>query len=633
MISRWLQGISEVLCIVFPVVGCFFILEIPAYLGWSIISEEYYGIVFGLVLGNVFLLYSPTRGTARNRVAWYDVILSILGFGVSVYLTFSYRKIMWEIGVITPDRIVMGLLAVLLVLEGARRTTGWILVFLGGAFILYGRFAWLVPGMFGGEGIPWDRLLNYLFLDPNALMGLPTQVAVYIILAFILFGNFLFSVGGGRFVIDFSQFLFGRFRGGPAKVAIVGSSLFGTISGSAVANVVTTGVVTIRMMKSTGYKPHMAGAIESVASTGGQVMPPIMGAAAFVMAEFIGVPYRDIVIAAIVPSLLYYMAIYFQVDLEAAKAGLRGLPREQLPHFRDILPKTYSFFIPLLVLIYALFILWLPAGKAAIMGVFSILLIGFFQPETRFRLGWIIQALEKTGRGFIELFLIVSVASLVIGVLSYTGLGFVFTLFLGMISGKKLIVLLIVAAAASMVLGMGMPTTAVYILLASLMAAALVEAGVHIMAAHLFIIYTAMLSMITPPVALAAYTAANIAGSDPIRTGYTAMRLGIGIYILPFTFAIWPLLILKGSFTEIVLCSLSLAFSFFLLACGFTGYLFTKLSVVKRVLMGLAGIGFLILPKDPFFTGGLISHILGGILALGVFLREWRIRIMCRQAA
>ena len=530
MISRCLRAISRLLCIALPVVGSFFILDIPSYLGWSIISEEYYGIILSLVLGNAFLLYSPHRGTERTRIPWYDVILSVLGFGVGLYVTLQYRKIMWEVGVITPARIIMALLAVLLILEGVRRSMGWLLVFLVGIFILYGHYGWLVPGMFGGSEIPWDLLLNYLFLDPNALLGLPTQVAAYIILAFILFGNFLFSVGGGRFIVDFSQFLFGGFRGGPAKVAIVGSSLFGTISGSAVANVVTTGVVTIRMMKSIGYKPHMAAAIESVASTGGQLMPPIMGAAAFVMADFIGVPYREIAIAAIIPSVLFYLAVYFQVDLEAAKDGLKGLPREQLPRLRDILPKAYSFIIPLFALIYALFILWLPAGKAAIMGVFSVLLIGFFQPETRFRLRWVIQALENTGRGFIELFLIVSAATFIIGVLSYTGLGFIFTLFLGMISGKNIIILLVVAAAASLFLGMGMPTTAVYILLASLLSASLVDAGVNLMAAHLFIIYTAMLSMITPPIALAAYTGANIANSEPMRTGYSAMRFGIGIY-------------------------------------------------------------------------------------------------------
>jgi TRAP transporter 4TM/12TM fusion protein len=520
----------------------------------------------------------------------------------------------------------MGFLAVVLVLEGARRTTGWILVVLGAVFILYARFAWLVPGMFGGEGIPWDRLLNYLFLDPNGLLGLPMQVTAYIILGFVLFGNFLFSVGGGDFVIDFSHMIFGRFRGGPAKVAIAGSSLFGTISGSAVANTATTGVITIPMMKKTGYKPYMAGAIEAVASTGGQLMPPFMGASAFVMSEFIGVPYREIAVAAITPSLLYYAALYFQVDLEAAKFGLSGLPKKDLPRFRDIYARSYSFFIPLFVLLFALFVLWLPPGKAAVAGVISLLFVGFFQPATRFRLGWIVEGLERTGRSLIELYLIVGVASLVIGVLNYTGLGFVFTMYLGMISGKNILLLLLIAALASMVLGMGMPTTAVYILLASLMGAALVEAGINLMAAHLFIIYTAMLSMITPPIALAAYTAANIARSNPIRTGYAAMSLGVAIYILPFLFAIWPLLILKGSLTELILFSLSLAFGFLMIACTISGYLFNKMTWIKRLLAALAGIGFIILPKDPVLTVGVMSHVIGGVLAFGVFLWEWTTR-------
>ncbi|MBU2497773.1 MAG: TRAP transporter fused permease subunit [Proteobacteria bacterium] len=625
MMTRGLQGFSRVLCIGFPLVGSFFILDIPSYIGWSIIPEEYYGIALLFVLGNAFLVYPAKRGKARDRVPWYDVILCGLGCAVGIYVTLFYRKIIWEIGVITPDRVIMGLIAVLLVLEGARRASGWIIVFLGAGFILYGRFTWLVPGMFGGEGIPWNRLLNYIFLDPNGLLGLPMQVAAYIILAFVLFGNFLFAVGGGGFVIDFSQLIFGRFRGGPAKVAIAGSSLFGTISGSAVANVATTGVITIPMMKRIGYKPHMAGAIEAVASTGGQLMPPFMGAAAFVMAEFIGVPYREIAIAAIVPSLLFYAAVYFQVDLEAARSGLKGLSKDNLPHFRGILPRCYSFFIPLLTLLIALFALWFPAGKAAIVGVISIILVGFFQPGTRFRFGWMVQALESTGRGLIQLFLIISVASFVIGILNYTGLGFVFTMFLGMISGKNVILLLFVAASASMILGMGMPTTAVYILLASLMASALVEAGINVMAAHLFIIYTAMLSMITPPVALAAFTAANLARSSFMQTGFSSMRLGVGIYVLPFLFAIWPILLLKGSFIEVVLCSLSVAVGFLMFGCAFAGYLFNKLTMIKRVLAGLAGIGFIILPVEPFFTAGMISHILGGLVALGLLLWEWRV--------
>ncbi len=621
-----LRTVSRLLCIAISLVGCFFTADINLYFGLSVMREQYYGILIALVLANAFLLYPATRGTPRTKVPWYDVILSILGFSVGMYVAIGYRKILWEIGIITPDRVVMGFLAVVLVLEGVRRTLGYAMVIIGAVFILYARFAWLIPGMFGGDGVPWDRLLNYLYLDPNGLLGAPTDVAAYIILAFVLFGNLLFLAGGGKFILGFSESTFGRFRGGPAKVSVVASSLFGMISGSAVANVAAVGVVTIPMMKASGQKPHIAAAIETVSSTGGQLMPPVMGAAAFVMATFIGVPYRDIAIAAALPAILYYMAIFFQVDLEAGKSGLMGVPKEQLPPMKKALSGSHLFFIPFLVLCYTLFILWLPAGKAAVMTGFSIFLLSFFKRETRFHFGWLIKALEDTGRNMIDMVLVVGVACFVIGVLNVTGLSFVFTMFLGMISGKNVLVLLLIIAAVSTVLGMGMPTTAVYILLASLMAAALVEAGIPVMAAHMFIFYTAMLSMITPPVALAAYAAANIARTDPMRTGYTAMRLGFTVFILPFIFTLWPVLMLQGAIWDIFICALSVAVGIALFSCFLVGYIYVEISWIERMLFGVAGIGFMILPKAPYFKIGLVSHIVGGAILLGLILWEWEKR-------
>jgi TRAP transporter 4TM/12TM fusion protein len=626
-----LQTISKFLCIAISLVGCFFTADINLYFGLNVMREQYYGILIALVLACTFLLYPATRGTRRTKVPWYDIILSILGFCVGMYVAVGYRKILWEIGIITPDRVIMGFLAVVLVLEGVRRTLGYAMVIIGALFILYARFAWLIPGMFGGDGVPWDRLLNYLYLDPNGLLGAPTEVAAYIILSFVLFGSMLFLAGGGKFILGFSQSIFGRFRGGPAKVSVVASSLFGMISGSAVANVAAVGVVTIPMMKASGQKPHIAAAIETVSSTGGQLMPPVMGAAAFVMASFIGVPYRDIAIAAALPAILYYMAIFFQVDLEAGKSGLTGVPREELPPMRGAMFQSYLFFIPFIVLCYTLFILWLPAGKAAVVTAFSIYLLSFLKPETRFRFGWLLEALENTGRSMIDMVLVVGVACFVIGVLNVTGLSFVFTMFLGMISGKNVLVLLVIIAAVSTVLGMGMPTTAVYILLASLMAAALVEAGIPVMVAHMFIFYTAMLSMITPPVALAAYAAANIARTDPMITGYTAMRLGFTVFILPFIFTIWPVLMLKGSPWEIFICALSVAVGITLFAVFLVGYIYRKINLIERILFGVAGIGFMILPKAPYFTVGLVSHIIGGIILSGLILWEWGKRTKLRK--
>ncbi|MEE8472209.1 MAG: TRAP transporter fused permease subunit, partial [Dehalococcoidia bacterium] len=439
-----------------PVVGAFFILDIPSYLNlalfkWGIswrmmiLQEQYFGIFLAMILGGVFLIVPPTRGAARDRVPWYDALLSILGFAVGLYVAFLYPRILWELGIITPDRVIMGGLAILLVLEALRRLTGWFLVGLGLFFITYARFTWLFPGVFYGRGTPWDQLTNYLFLDPNALLGLPIKVTAGIVLAFIFFGNMLFAVGGGKFLTDIAMATFGRFRGGPAKMAVVASSLFGTISGSAVSNVATTGVMTIPLMKQSGYRPHIAGAVEAVASTGGQLMPPIMGAAAFLIAEFIGVPYRQVIAAALLPAILYYLAVFVQVDLEAGKSRLLGLSRDQLPHLRSVMGQSWLFLVPLGVLLYALFTLHFEAGKAGFTGVLSILVLGFLLPrQTRFRGAWIKQALESTGRSLMELTVIVALAGFIIGAINVSGLGFNLSLSLVGLAGGNIGILLLI---------------------------------------------------------------------------------------------------------------------------------------------------------------------------------------------
>lgn len=618
--------LTKLLLSAIPVVGCFFMLDIPFYLGWAIMKEQYFGIFLALVLGCVFLVFPPTREAPRDRVPWYDAILSVLSFGVGLYVALLYPRILEKLGVITPDRVILSTIAILLIFEGLRRVTGWILVGLGLVFILYARFTWLVPGIFSGPGISWERLSNYLFLDPNAMLGTPMEVTAGIVLAFILFGDLLFGVGGGPFLTNMAMSTFGRFRGGPAKMAVVASGLFGTISGSAVANVAATGVMTIPLMKQTGYRPHIAGAVEAVASTGGQLMPPIMGAAAFIMAEFISVPYREVAIAAALPAILYYITLFVQVDLEAGKAGLRGLPGEKLPPLRGVLEQSYLFVIPLFVLIYSLFILSLTPEKAALMGALSILLISFFQRQTRFRIAWLFEALEKAGRGLLEIGVIVAMAGFIIGVIHYTGVAFLLTMSLVHLAGGNVYILMLIIAGVGIILGMGMPTTAVYILLAVLLAPALVQLGIGVMAAHLFVLYTGMLSMITPPVCLAAYAAAAIAGADAMRTGYAAMRLGIVAFILPFLFVLSPALLLMGPPRDIAVAISTAVIGCFLLGSGATGYLFHELNMLKRVLMVLAGIGLLIPAQIQIFKIGLVSDLIGGSLALVLVLWEWRRR-------
>jgi TRAP transporter 4TM/12TM fusion protein len=410
-------------------------------------------------------------------------------------------------------------------------------------------------------------------------------------------------------------------------MAVVGSTLFGTISGVAVANVVTTGVVTIPLMKRIGYKPHVAGAIEAVASSGGQLCPPVMGVTAFIMAELLNVPYRDVAIAATIPALLYYAAIFFQVDMEAGKAGLKGLPREELPKVRSVLGKSHLFIIPFAALVVALFFLYLSPEKSALAGVLPILILGLLiQKETRFRFGWILDALNQTGRAILLIGPIGALAGIVVGTMSYTGIGFLISLYLGDLAGGNLFLLLPIVAFACFILGMGMPTLPAYILLAVLVAPVMVQLGVLPMAAHMFILYYAGLSMITPPVCLAAYAGAAIAGADPMRTGVVASRLGIISYIIPFLFVFFPALLFIGSWGEILVATATALFGCFVLSAALTGYLFSVLSQVKRVILGLAGIGLLIPIRSHTDILGLTANIGGIGIALVIIVRDWYAR-------
>lgn len=588
--------------------------------------QQYLAILLAIVLPLIFLMTPPYKGAAKDYLPWYDVALALLGFGIALYVALHYPAIVVKMGIITLDRVILGTIAILLIIEAVRRMAGLVLSILGVLFILYAIFNWLIPTPFGGKVITWNYLVNYLFLDYNAMLGTALNVTALVVLPFILFGNFLHGVGGGRFLTDFAIAIFGGFRGGPAKVAVVASSFFGTISGSAVSNVVTTGVVTIPLMKKTGYKPHVAGAIESVASTGGQLMPPVMGAAAFVIAEFTGIPYTTLVLAAIIPAILYYIGIFIQVDLEAGKMGLKGLPRNQLPQLLPIIKNCYLFVIPLLALIAALFVLNLETGKSALVAVVSCLVISLFSTQTRNNPKWIVNSLEQTGRGMLEITIIVAMAGFIIGVLTYTGLAFVFPLLLVKLAGGNLFLLLIIVAIAALILGMGMPTVAVYILLSLLLAPALIELGVPVLAAHLYIMYWGMLSAITPPVCLAAFAAAALAGADSMRTGYSAMRIGILVYIVPFLFALGPALLLIGTPFEIIISVVTALAGSFMVGIAAVGYLFRDLPPPLRLFIGLAGLALLIpLQSGQLHTIAVFTNSIGGLLTILLIGREWHL--------
>src|SRR6266550_4822317 len=351
------------------VLGSLWALEVHNYFEITFFKQQYLALFLALALGSVFLAVKTYPKQAGDHVPWYDWFLALGGMAIGLYVTVLYPTIAYRLGVLSPDRWIFGGLALVIILEATRRVAGGTLAWLALGVILYTKFAEGLPGIFYAKSASWARIASYLYLDSNGMLGLPLDVAAGVVVAFILFGQALYAVGGDKFLTDLALIATGRYRGGPAKVSVVSSALFGTVSGSAVANVVVDGAITIPLMKRTGFPAHMAGAIEAVASNGGQIMPPVMGAAAFLIAEYLSIPYGEVALAALIPACLYYLALFVQVDLEAAKNGIVGLPRRQLPRVGDIMRRGWVFLVPLLVLLYTLMIDRWEAGKAGMLAV------------------------------------------------------------------------------------------------------------------------------------------------------------------------------------------------------------------------------------------------------------------------
>ena len=465
------------------------------------------------------------------------------------------------------------------------------------------------------------------------MLGLPVLVAATIVIAFIFFGNILFASGGSAFFTDIALALMGRYRGGSAKIAVTASCLFGMISGSAVSNVASVGVLTIPLMRRGGYPAHVAAAIEAVASTGGQLMPPVMGAAAFLMAEFLQVPYKDVALAATLPALLYYYALFVQVDLLAARSGLTSIEGPDIPPLTQVLKQGWHFLIPFAVLIYGLFWLnWSPELSAlAAAGVLMVTGTTLGYGDKRLKLSDILGALRTTGIASLDLLVITAAAGFIIGVLNISGLSFALTLLLVQIGSGNLWLLLILAAIVSIILGMGMPTVGVYVLLAALVAPAMVKIGLSPMASHMFVMYFGMMSMITPPVALAAYAAASLAQTDPMKTGWTAVRFGWIAFIIPFLFIRSPSLLLEGSVTSVVTATITAVVGVWLICAAFAGFAWRELSLPMRIGFGFAGL-LLFIPADAM-THGEWTDIAGFALGAVLVAREYFASRVRRQAA
>ena len=570
--------------------------------GIVVFAEQRLLALLGLALGTLYLLKGAGPGP-RLRVPWYDAVAAVAGVLVCFYLSWHYERIFEELYARPRDALIGGAIILALVAEGVRRSAGPVLFIFLLSFFTLGLVGHFIPGQFQGRDVDFDRLVIYLSLDSNSLVGIPLTVATTIVISFIYFGNLLDLSGGSRFFTDISTALMGRYRGGSAKIAVTASSLFGSISGSATSNVVSTGVITIPLMKKGGYPAHTAGAIEAVASTGGQLMPPMMGAAAFVMAEFLQISYQEVVLAALIPAVLYYVALFIQADLFAAREGIARVEEGSIPPRWPVFRAGWPYVVPFAVVIWCLFYLNLRPETSALWAAGSLVPVGLFIGYQGERMRWwvIFTVLAKTGALCVQVLMISCMAGVIIGVLNITGLGFALTQAIIHLAGGQTPLILLLAALISIVLGMGMPTLGVYLLLATLVTPSMVEVGIPPMAAHLFALYFGMLSLITPPVAVAAFTAATVAESDFLRTGFAAVHFGWTAYVVPFLFVLAPELLMEGSALTILHTAATAAIGVWLVSAGFMGFFARPLGTLHRVLFMAAG--FLL-----FFPAGGVSY-------------------------
>jgi TRAP transporter 4TM/12TM fusion protein len=610
---RELKGIYETALVIVTVSMSLFHMYI---LGFHPINPWIFyacHLIFGILI--ITFQYPGWRGAPMDRFSLLDILLAAVGVFVCGYVIWNYDALINRIPIMpTTTDLFVAAITILVVLEITRRTVGLTLPITAIVFLLYAKYGYLIPGVFGHRGYPWERIISQMF-SMEGIYGIALEVSATYIVLFIVFSGFLHVSGGGQFFIDIAQAVAGRLRGGPAKIAIIGSSLFGTISGSPIANVMAIGTFTIPLMKKTGYRAYYAGAIEACASTGGQIMPPVMGAGAFIMADVLGIPLRTVLIAAAIPAILYYGALYVMVHVEAVKMGLRGLPDESIPRAGKVMMTRGHLLLPILVLIAVLASGASPI-QAALYSIFATIVIAMVRKETRLDVHKIIRGLSMGARNAMEPLAACACAGIVVGAISLTGLGVKFAGSVIALAHGNVPIILVLSAVVCLILGMGLPTTASYIVAASVVAPALIQLGIPPLAAHLFLFYFACISSITPPVALAAYAAAGVAGASMVKVGFTACRLGVIGFIVPFMFVYSPTLLFQGPKLDILLAVVASTIGVIALGLGFERWLWGKLNIVLSAALVAAAL-LLIVP-------GLITDLIGLGIFLFVIVLRWR---------
>lgn len=568
----------------------------------------------------IMLYYlSKSQGFLGKKKIWAiitGVLFVVATAGLVYYLTNTTSTKMLQRGMFGASNIdiYVGVVLILMILDIARKTIGWALAGLSIIFIFFAMAGPIMPDIIAHKGYDIPYITNFLSWTTESIFGIPVGASVSFVALYVIFGELLEKFGAGKFFIDIAYALTGRVKGGPAEAAVVSSALMGSINGSAVANVVTTGTFTIPLMKKVGYKSEFAGAVEAVASTGGQLLPPVMGAAAFVMADITGFAYSSIIIAALIPGLLFYLSLGISVFLEAGKLGIEAEPKDKLPNFFKVLKEGWYYGIPIIVLIVALLGYSLSANYSALFAIASLLIIAIIKElltNKRFPLKEIYQAFVKASKTMIPVTIACACAGIVIGIVGMTGIGVKFTRIVFELSGGNVFMMLSMIMVACIIMGMGLPSTAAYIIAATIGVPTLIQAGIPPLAANMFVFYFAIMSFITPPVAISAYAASGIANSNANKTGYKAFALGLPGFIIPFVYAYKPdLLIIGGSFGSVITIALLTAFAIALVAIAVSGWLKVKINIFIRIL--LFGCAILL------FVTGTVLNIIGLVCGIGL---------------
>lgn len=583
------------------------------------------GVHLGFGMALVFLLYPSRKSWSRHKIHPLDLVLAVLGAAAPAYIILEYQHLVLRAGLVSDTDLAVGLIGIFLVIEATRRVVGLPMVCVVLAFLFYAFAGPYMPGVLAHRGLTVSQLVSHLYFTTEGIFGIPLGVSSTFIFLFILFGAYLESTGLGKFFIDLANAIAGWASGGPAKVAVLSSGLMGTVSGSSVANVVGTGSLTIPMMKKLGYHKDFAGAVEAAASTGGQLMPPVMGAAAFLMAEFVGVPYIDVVKAAVVPALLYFAGVWLGVHFEAKRKDLKGIPRSQLPKIGRLLRERGHLALPLVIIVYLLVSGYTPM-RAALVAIVLAIVCSALRKSTRMKPIEIVRGLENGARNVLGVLVACAAAGIIIGVVTKTGVGLKLASGLLDLSGGLLLPTMFFTMITAIVLGMGVPTTANYVITSTIAAPALVQMGVPVLAAHMFVFYFGIIADVTPPVALAAYAGSGISGGNPLKTGINASKLAIAAFIIPYMFVLSPvILMIEGSALDLLLSTITALIGMVALSSSLIGFLADHCRLPERLLLAVGGL-LMIKP-------GLLTDAVGIILFGLVLFLQLRRRRAAQDAA